>query len=255
MANIRSQFLLTANMRSCFHRGRSERAFAVEQGRVARLSSGSAGGGVRTMAIAPVLDTEAGDWPEDGAGVPVGNRLGNRHALALVPGAGAREGPQDGSHGGGSRPRAVAILEPGVVLENRVASRGSRRGADVTQRSARRVAALRRRRAVVLAGVAGGLVCGLALPFAALGGSPAVPALASAAALRASAEARGGSAAAPAAIAAARGEAIYVVQPGDTLWSIASRFDHGGDPRPLAEALARETGSAVVVPGERIAIP
>jgi nucleoid-associated protein YgaU len=51
------------------------------------------------------------------------------------------------------------------------------------------------------------------------------------------------------------GETVYVVRPGDTLWSIASRFDHGGDPRPLAEALAQETGSAIVVPGERIAIP
>jgi len=48
---------------------------------------------------------------------------------------------------------------------------------------------------------------------------------------------------------------VYRVRPGDTVWSIASRFDRGGDPRPLAEAIARETGSAVVVPGERIAIP
>jgi hypothetical protein len=98
----------------------------------------------------------------------------------------------------------------------------------------RRAVAQHRRRAVALVALAAGLVGGLTLPLAALGGSPAT---------------RFGSA------AVAPGETVYVVRAGDTLWSIAWHFDHGGDPRPLAEALAAETGSAVVVPGERIAIP
>lgn len=210
------------------------------------------------MAIAPVVDTGMADW----AGEAVEAPFGTRHALQLVPGVGTRERPWNGGngeHGGngghgsngaharGSRPRAAAPVEQGAAVGDEVASRDARREAGLTQHRPRRVAALRRRRAVVLAGVAGGLVCGLALPFAALGGSPAAPGT-SVAALSASAAAGSASGAAP-------GETIYVVRPGDTLWSIASRFDHGGDPRPLAEALARETGSAVVVPGERIAIP
>lgn len=76
----------------------------------------------------------------------------------------------------------------------------------------------------------------LALPVSSLGGRPAagVPASSS---------------------VVGTGSTVYVVQPGDTLWSIAARIDRGGDPRPLAEALAREIGSASVVPGERIRVP
>ena len=48
---------------------------------------------------------------------------------------------------------------------------------------------------------------------------------------------------------------VYVVQPGDTLWSIATRLDRGGDPRPLVSQLAQETGSSTVVPGEHIVLP
>ena len=77
----------------------------------------------------------------------------------------------------------------------------------------------------------------LAVPVAALGGRPATPP------------------ASPSTAVVVPGSTVYVVQPGDTLWSIALAFDHGGDPRPLAEAIAKETGSAVVAPGERIRIP
>jgi len=87
-----------------------------------------------------------------------------------------------------------------------------------------------------------GVLVALALPVNALGGrsAPATPAVAT-----------------PAAVAAATSAAatIYTVQPGDTLWSIASKIDGGGDPRPLAAALAARLGSTTIVPGERIAIP
>jgi hypothetical protein len=47
----------------------------------------------------------------------------------------------------------------------------------------------------------------------------------------------------------------YVVQPGDTLWSIAERVDPNGDERPLVDALDRQVGGTVLYPGERIPIP
>jgi hypothetical protein len=50
-------------------------------------------------------------------------------------------------------------------------------------------------------------------------------------------------------------KAVYTVQPGDSLWSIAQSVQPSADPRPLVAELAKETGSNSVVPGERIAIP
>jgi len=54
-----------------------------------------------------------------------------------------------------------------------------------------------------------------------------------------------------------RGPAItrQVVQPGDTLWSIAERLEPGRDPRPVVDALAAARGDAPLVPGEVIARP
>lgn len=49
--------------------------------------------------------------------------------------------------------------------------------------------------------------------------------------------------------------AAYVVQPGDTFWSIAVRLEPDGDPRPLVDRLVAEHGSAALVVGERIALP
>lgn len=109
-----------------------------------------------------------------------------------------------------------------------------RQGCDVGVRRRQRAAVRTRRRRFVLAAVVVGLAVGLGLPLRALGGAPAP---------------------APRAAAAVATEALYVVQPGDTLWSIASRLDPHGDPRALAEALAKQTGSEAVVPGERLAIP
>lgn len=49
--------------------------------------------------------------------------------------------------------------------------------------------------------------------------------------------------------------AVYVVQPGDTFWEIARRLDPAADPRPLVARLVAAHGSAVLVPGERLALP
>lgn len=47
----------------------------------------------------------------------------------------------------------------------------------------------------------------------------------------------------------------YVVQPGDTLWAIARRFQPTGDVRPLVARLARANGGATVVAGQRVVLP
>ncbi|MGA2520805.1 MAG: LysM domain-containing protein [Acidimicrobiales bacterium] len=97
-------------------------------------------------------------------------------------------------------------------------------------------AAVRRRR-VVLGTVAAGLLAALALPWSGAGGhSLATP----------------GSALAGDPVTA---HAAYVVQPGDTLWSIAVRLDPTGDPRPVVAQLAAEVGGDSVVPGERVVLP
>jgi hypothetical protein len=48
---------------------------------------------------------------------------------------------------------------------------------------------------------------------------------------------------------------VYVVQPGDTLWSIASRVVPDGDPRPVVAQLEGQTGSDHLVPGEHVHLP
>ena len=47
----------------------------------------------------------------------------------------------------------------------------------------------------------------------------------------------------------------YVVQPGDTLWTIAQRLAPGGDPRPVESQLEAEVGGDAIVPGERLVLP
>lgn len=49
--------------------------------------------------------------------------------------------------------------------------------------------------------------------------------------------------------------AAYVVQPGDSMWSIAQRLSPGDDPRPLVDRLVAAHGSATLHVGERIALP
>jgi hypothetical protein len=53
---------------------------------------------------------------------------------------------------------------------------------------------------------------------------------------------------------APNGSAVYVVEPGDTLWSIARRLDPEGDPRPIVHRLSEQTGGAGLQPGQRLAL-
>jgi hypothetical protein len=48
--------------------------------------------------------------------------------------------------------------------------------------------------------------------------------------------------------------AVYVVQPGDTLWSIARRLRPSGDVRPLVDALADRAGSGPLVAGQALSV-
>ncbi len=48
---------------------------------------------------------------------------------------------------------------------------------------------------------------------------------------------------------------VVVVQPGDTLWSIATWLDPGADPRRLVDELSDLTGSTTLQPGQRLVIP
>ena len=55
----------------------------------------------------------------------------------------------------------------------------------------------------------------------------------------------------------ARWEHVYVVQPGDTVWSIAVGAAGGADPRLVVDALAARNGidAGAVVPGQALVIP
>jgi hypothetical protein len=45
---------------------------------------------------------------------------------------------------------------------------------------------------------------------------------------------------------------VYVVRPGDTLWSIAAALEPGRDERPLVDQLAQEAGGASLYPGQTL---
>jgi Tfp pilus assembly protein FimV len=94
-----------------------------------------------------------------------------------------------------------------------------------------------RRRRLLLALASGVAIVALALPWGGAGGHPLAtpgPVLAG---------------------AAATPGAIYVVQPGDTMWSIAQRLDPTGDPRAVVAQLEAQVGSDTLQPGERIHLP
>ncbi len=51
------------------------------------------------------------------------------------------------------------------------------------------------------------------------------------------------------------GAASYVVQPGDTLWSIARSLQPDGDVRPLVRGLSAANGGAVLAVGQVLVLP
>lgn len=50
-------------------------------------------------------------------------------------------------------------------------------------------------------------------------------------------------------------EQVWVVQPGDSVWSIAQAAEPGADVRPLVDRMTAELKGAALYPGERILIP
>jgi hypothetical protein len=89
----------------------------------------------------------------------------------------------------------------------------------------------------LLGAVATALVVALALPWGGTGGRP----------LATPGAAQGGH--------PVSAHALYVVQPGDTLWTIAEQLAPGDDPRPVEAQLAAQVGGDAIVPGERVVLP
>lgn len=52
--------------------------------------------------------------------------------------------------------------------------------------------------------------------------------------------------------AAPRPAPVHVVQPGDTLWSVARSLQPDGDVRPLVARLRASSGGGPLVPGQRL---
>jgi LysM repeat protein len=55
----------------------------------------------------------------------------------------------------------------------------------------------------------------------------------------------------------AKASRTYVVRPGDTLWSIATRFERSTDPRIVVDAIssANRVDPGGLVPGQQLSIP
>lgn len=147
-----------------------------------------------------------------------------RPALRLIPAPGRetvrRVEPR------GERP----ALRPVRLGSPEEASEGT--GPRTAPSRARRASTRVRRRRLAGAAVVIGALAGLAVPVSALGGRVTAPS--------------------PGLLTPGT---AYTVEPGDTLWSIATRLDPTGDPRPLVARMVAETGSSTVVPGERIELP
>ena len=161
--------------------------------------------------------------------IPSGRRSRQASLRVLSPGAPTAPSRPARPSVTAGRPRFQSEVD-----RRRHQARPTRAGCVTDGRTTRPSVAVRRRR-VVLGTVAAGLLVALALPWSGTGGSLATsgPALA--------------------------GETVvahhaYVVQPGDTLWSIAVRLDPTGDPRPVVAKLEAEVGDNVV-PGEQLVLP
>ena len=59
----------------------------------------------------------------------------------------------------------------------------------------------------------------------------------------------------PAPVAGTSSGAVHVVQPGDTLWSIAQSLDAGGDVRLVVDRLVDLNGRAPLTVGQRLQLP
>ncbi len=59
----------------------------------------------------------------------------------------------------------------------------------------------------------------------------------------------------PAPVAGTSSPSVHVVQPGDTLWSIARELQPGGDVRLTVDRLAELNGGAPLVVGQRLELP
>ncbi len=55
--------------------------------------------------------------------------------------------------------------------------------------------------------------------------------------------------------AAEAGSRVYIVEPGDTLWSIARHLRPGDDPRPLVDQLAAQVHGGSLQAGQRLVLP
>jgi hypothetical protein len=53
----------------------------------------------------------------------------------------------------------------------------------------------------------------------------------------------------------ADGDLVIVVQPGDSLWSLAESLAPGQDPRPVVDVLARANGGTTLRAGQSLVVP
>ncbi|HVA03258.1 MAG TPA: LysM domain-containing protein [Acidimicrobiales bacterium] len=163
---------------------------------------------------------------------PIPSRRRGRQASLRVLAPGVHPAPSRPAHGGVTPARHLPQSEPDRRCHQ---ARPTRAGCITDGRTTRPSVAVRRRR-FLLGTVAAGLLVALALPWSGTGGSLATPGPAQAGEKVVS-------------------QSSYVVQPGDTLWSIADRLDPSGDPRAVVARLEAQVGGDNVVPGESLALP
>jgi hypothetical protein len=107
-----------------------------------------------------------------------------------------------------------------------------------------------------LAGSGGGALTATGASGAGTDGStPAATARAARPPLPAASAAPTAAAPRTASAAQAAGSHVYVVQPGDTIWSIVQGSGHRGDPRPVVDRIALQLNGRALQPGQRLLIP